>query len=394
MINSVGFLFISNSTKFPPERLALTNPVVIDSFGLYAFRAADKQGMKLYCGLNKTYPEQVKCTNFDIVFYDQHIYRDIFAWKDNKEGYKRLCSFLKEHPDVEIIHCNTPIGGLIGRLCGWKYRKKVIYTAHGFHFFKGAPLKNWLLYYPIEKLLARMTDVLITINKEDYELAKTKFKLRKGGKVVLLPGVGMETSSFSLLKNEHRTIQEELTIDSNSKIGIVVGDLNDNKNVSTIIRAMPLVKSSFHVIICGIGPLEKSLRDLSDKTGVSSRVHFLGFRKDIKELLLLSDIFLFASKREGLPRSTMEAMCAGLPCVVSDIRGNRDLIDTNGGFLIKPNDYEGFADAVNNIFSNPEKSKQMGNYNKNKVKAFDIDSVVNIMFKVLQDLSNNIHGRD
>lgn len=381
-----GFLFISNSTKFSPEKLASLDPIAIDSFGFYAFKAAEALGMKLYCGVNLTYPDKVKCTNFDVTFYNQHIYRDIFAWKDNIEGYKRLCTFLEKHPDIKIIHCNTPIGGLIGRLCGHKYNKKVIYTAHGFHFYKGAPLKNWLLYYPIEKFLARKTDILITINKEDFNLAKRRFKLKNGGEVFLLPGVGIDTQSYNDDNQKQTRLKEVLGINSDSKIGIIVGDLNDNKNVTTLINAVPFINEQFHIIICGQGPLEASLRKLSDDLGVSERVHFLGFRTDIKDLLQMSDIFLFASKREGLPRSTMEAMSAGLPCVVSNIRGNRDLIDEKGGMLIEPTNYHAYADSINSLLSNPSKMKDMSLHNKAKVKDYDIASVVNKMSEILKSL--------
>ena len=193
-----GYLFISNSTKPSGEKAESLEPITIGTFALAAVDAAAKLGFKIYCGVNRSHPEQLTCTNYDVTFYNEHTYRNVFAWKDNWQAYKNLCAFLELHPDIEVIHCNTPIGGVIGRLCGRKYHKKVIYTAHGFHFYKGAPLKNWLLFYPVEKWLARMTDVLITINQEDYELACNRLKLRKGGKVFYIPGVGFNTKDVLL----------------------------------------------------------------------------------------------------------------------------------------------------------------------------------------------------
>lgn len=150
---------------------------------------------------------------------------------------------------------------------------------------------------------------------------------------------------------------------------MVVGDLNDNKNVKTIIKAMSMSPENCHVLICGTGPLEPELRALAVQTNVDRRCHFLGFRSDVKTLLMTSDLFVMASKREGLPRSTMEAMAAGLPCVVSKIRGNVDLIDEGkGGYTIEPNDYEGFAEAINRVLLDGVLAMRMGAYNKIKIK--------------------------
>ena len=98
--------------------------------------------------------------------------------KQNITAYKMLKKIINEN-HYNIIHCNTPMGGVLSRLAGKKERKqgtKIIYTAHGFHFFKGAPLKNWMIYYPIEKYLSKYTDCIITMNQEDYKIASKKFK--------------------------------------------------------------------------------------------------------------------------------------------------------------------------------------------------------------------------
>ena len=370
-----GYLFISNGRKESVEQELSLTPYHTNSFDTASIGAADEMGWTLYRGINRTNAEMLSCIDYPVHFYNQHIYRNVFDIRNNLIAYRNLKRFLQDHPDIKIIHCNTPIGGIMGRICGHWAGAKVIYMAHGFHFYKGAPLINRTIFKLIEKVLARYTDVLITINKEDYEVAQN-FRLKKDGKVVHVSGVGIDLNSFKNIEVDIIKKKIELNLSVDTTLGIVVGDLNANKNVSTLIKALPLIPASFHLLICGKGPLEDDLKKLSYRLGVRDRVHFLGFRSDIKELLFISDMFLFASKREGLPRSIMEAMCCGLPCVVSDIRGNRDLIINNrGGILVAPSDYIGYADAINTIIQDKALAKQMGNHNKEFVKSFSLENV-------------------
>lgn len=384
-----GYLFIANGRVVPREQELSLDPVKTGSFEAPCMYAANELGFKLYMGINRDYADQLKGINYDITFYNQHIYRSIFNIKDISIGYKNLCRFLEEHPDIEIIHCNTPIGGVLGRICGKKYGKKVIYMAHGFHFYKGAPFLNRTLFKLIEKVMALKTDCLITINQEDYEAAQ-KFKLNKGGQVYKVNGVGIDTQSFESIIVDKTEKRRSLGLSDDAFIGIVVGDLNDNKNVGTIIMALPDTPSNVHILICGFGPNEQLLKQQAIKLGVSERCHFLGFRTDVKELLLVSDVFLFASKREGLPRSTMEAMLASLPCVVSKIRGNVDLIeDGKGGFLVSPTDARKFAEAINELASKPEERKQYGDYNRERINSFDIKIVEQQMLDIYKSVFEN-----
>lgn len=380
-----GYLFISNGRVVPREQELSLEPVKTGSFEAPCMYAANELGYKLYMGINREYADQLKSVDYDITFYNQHIYRNIFNLRDIRIGYKNLCRFLEEHPDVDVIHCNTPIGGVLGRICGRKYGKKVIYMAHGFHFYKGAPLLNRTLFKFIEWWMAHKTDCLITINQEDYEAAK-RFKLNKGGQVYKVNGVGIDTQSFESIIVDRTEKRRSLGLPDDAFIGIVVGDLNDNKNVGTILKALPNTPNNVHILICGFGPNERFLKEQTVKLGISERCHFLGFRSDVKELLLLSDVFLFASKREGLPRSTMEAMLAGLPCVVSKIRGNVDLIDDNkGGILVPPKDSSSFASALNKLASNQNLREEFGRYNQQKVKDFDIEIVKQQMIDIYKE---------
>ncbi len=295
----------------------------------------------------------------------------------NLKAYKQLVKIIKEEK-IDYIHCNTPIGGVLGRLAGKKCKvKKVIYQVHGFHFYKGAPKLNWLLYYPIEKWLARYTDALITINKEDFEFATKKIKLRKNGKVYYVPGVGIDSESFSADDCIREKKRNELNIPLDAFVLISVGELNKNKNNGVIISALGKAKNNkIHYVLCGFGELEREFRKQAEKAGLVNNVHFLGYRKDVKELYKMSDCFVMPSYREGLSRSIMEAMSSGLPCIVSKIRGNVDLVNQdNGGYLVKAEDIDGFASAINSLCNDELLCEKMSEYNKKKIKEFDVSVV-------------------
>ena len=297
--------------------------------------------------------------------------------KSNLSAYKQLVEFIKQEK-IDYIHCNTPTGGILGRLAGKKCKvKKVIYQAHGFHFYKGAPKKNWLVYYPVEKWLAKYTDALITINKEDFELASKKFRLRNNGKVYYVAGVGIDSKQYlsdGKLRDEKRA---ELNIPLDAFVIISVGELNENKNNKVIISALEKLKNkNIHYILCGVGDKKDELSAMAQSAGISENIHFLGYRTDIKALYNASDCFVMPSYREGLSRSAMEAMASGLPCILSDIRGNRDLIENgSGGFLCKPDDASGFSEAISKLFSNSLLCEKMKEYNLKKIKDFDTSVV-------------------
>lgn len=381
-----GYIFIANGRIIPVEQYQSKDSVKTGSFEGAAMYAANEMGWKLYQGINRLYADELKGIDYDITFYNQNIYRNIFDIKNNWKGYKSLCKMLEEHPDIEIIHCNTPIGGVIGRLCGKKYGKKVIYTVHGFHFYKGAPLINRTVFKWIEQWMAHYTDLLITINKEDYEAAK-KLSLKIDGRAVFIPGIGIDSNVFNNVSINPIVKKKEIGIPEDAYLCLGVGDLNDNKNVVTMIKAIAKSPESVHLALCGFGPLEGKLRELCQTLNVESRVHFLGFRRDVNELYKVSDFLFMASKREGLPRTTMEAMCAGIPCLCSNIRGNVDLIDEGkGGFLVSPLDADGFAKAITRLIDNPQLREEMGNYNREKVKAFDIEVVKSKMLEIYKSI--------
>lgn len=279
----------------------------------------------------------------------------------------------------DIVHCHTPVAAMCTRLACKKLRKKglrVIYTAHGFHFYKGAPKKNWLLYYTIEKMCSKHTDVLITINKEDYGLAKRKMK---AAKVAYVPGVGINLDKFSVSGINKEAKRCELGIPENSILLLSVGELNGNKNHETVIRAIAGIESVYYVI-AGMGSLEEHLKSVIHEVGLNDRVKLLGYRNDIAELCCTADVFVFPSFREGLSVSVMEAMASGLPVVCSKIRGNTDLIDEKGGALFDPHSIEECRSKINSLIS--VDIKAAGEYNAEKVKSFSQETVSRMMREI------------
>lgn len=237
----------------------------------------------------------------------------------------------------DIVHCHTPVASLCARLGCKKLRKngvKVVYTAHGFHFYKGAPKKNWLIYYTIEKFCSKYTDVLITINKEDYALAQKKFKKPD---IRYVPGVGIDVEKFKNAQVDTLSKREEISVPQNATLLLSVGELNENKNHATVIKALSRIKNdNLYYVIAGRGDKKEELTNLISELGLTNRVRLLGYRQDVLELYKTADIFIHPSFREGLPVSVMEALASGLPVICSNIRGNVDLVDHTCGKTFNP----------------------------------------------------------
>jgi glycosyltransferase involved in cell wall biosynthesis len=278
----------------------------------------------------------------------------------------------------DIVHCHTPLAAMSTRFACMKSRRKgtrVLYTAHGFHFYKGAPLKNWLLFYPVEKICARFTDVLITINQEDYIFAKRHLKAKR---IEYVSGVGVDLKRFGEVTTEKQIKRSELGIPEDKVLLFSIGELNENKNHETIIRA--IANMDVHYMIAGTGKLQVYLQRVIDELMLGDRVKLLGFRNDIGQLCKAADIFVFPSFREGLPVSVIEAMASGLPCVASKIRGNMDLVAAEGGFLCAPDDVHGFANAIKTLSTDMQLCRSMGVFNQSRAKEFDV-LVVNKQLK-------------
>lgn len=318
---------------------------------------------------------------YNVILHHIDLVRNPLSF-NNIKAFNQMVKLLKKE-NFDVIHCNTPIGGMLGRIGGKLAKtKKIIYTAHGFHFYKGAPLINKTIFKWAEMWMARFTDALITINQEDYKTAKD-FRLRKNGNVYYIPGVGVNLSEYQNIEARY-DLRESLGLDENNIILIAMGDLILRKNYSTSIEAIANTNNpNIHFLICGNGPELHNLQSLAKKLNIEKQIHFLGFRSDIKELLAIADIFLFSTFQEGLPRSMMEAMASGLSCIVSNIRGNTDLIENGiGGYLVDSTDIMSFTKYIQILVNNPTKRQEMGAFNKETIKKFDVENIKIEMKKI------------
>lgn len=277
---------------------------------------------------------------------------------ENIKAIKELKKILEEEK-YDIIHCHTPMGAVVTRLAAKKTRKKyntkVIYTAHGFHFYQGASLINWLLFYPVEKYLANYTDTLITINKEDYELAKNKFA-KECKDIQYIPGVGLNIDKFNISMSEKEKVKfkKTLGLKKNDYILTCVARLDKNKNQKFLINAMKKITKKYkniHLLLIGSDELGGHYQNIVNKNDLDSTIHFLGRREDIPQLLKITNIVVSASKREGLPVNVMEALASKIPVVALKCRGMEDLIISGkNGYIV--NNQEEYISKILKIKDN------------------------------------------
>lgn len=305
----------------------------------------------------------------------------------NIEAYFKLKKII-DKGNYDIIHCHTPVGAMISRLAARDARKrgtKIIYTAHGFHFYSGAPAINWILYYPVERWLAKYTDVLVTINQEDYKRARN-FQCNK---VVYIPGVGIDLNKFNTIEFNVNKKREELGISNNDFVVLSVGELTIRKNHKIVLEALSILKNDNKIndiqyLVCGSGPLERELKQLTEKYKISEHVHFLGYRNDISEICKSSDIFVFMSKQEGLPVALMEAMACGIPAVCSNIRGNSDLIANKRNGLIIEFDAKLLSEKIIELKNNDNIRKEYSNEALKKIQDFELSNVLKEMKEIYE----------
>lgn len=314
----------------------------------YEVHVAARDNLAEKNGLAMEYADKV----FDIPFD-----RSPFSTR-NIKAYKELSKVLAQN-EYEIIHTNTPMGGMVTRLAANKYRKKngtkVFYTAHGFHFYKGAPKKNWIIYYPIEKFSSRLTDKLITITEEDYKLASKKFHCQ----VERIHGVGVdEKRYYPVDEAEKQRLREEMGYSDNQRIILNVGELLPNKNQQMAIHMMTeIIKQcpSTTLLIAGNGSEKNNLENLVSELGLQNNVKLLGYVTNLQDYQHIADVCVSCSKREGLPLNIVEAMMSGTPVVATQNRGHRELIrDGESGYLVSVDDTRLMASRVMDLLMDSE----------------------------------------
>lgn len=305
-------------------------------------------------------------------YYQVDFERNVLRVDQNLKVLRQVIFLIRKN-NYTFIHCHTPIGGFIGRVAGQLTHTPTMYTAHGFHFYKGAPKKNWLLYYPIEKICSYMTDVLICINKEDYQLAKRKMKAKR---IEYIPGVGIQTEVNPGNMEERTRLRDKIGVKEKDILLLSVGELNANKNHMVVLDAIKALKNNnVHYGIAGKGDLKEKLSNHGQHLGIGNRVHFLGFQSNIGDWYEAADIFVFPSYREGLSVSLMEAMSHGKPCIVSDIRGNSDLIE-NSDYRFNPGDSAGLNQLIQRLLEQDGLGHRMGQENRETIKGYSVEHVM------------------
>lgn len=332
----------------------------INRFHLPYLELFKKKGWKTYVATGDNIPVEKFCDKKIVLPISRSPYKI-----NNLTAVKELRKVIeKEHFD--IIHCHTPMGGVVARLAARKARKngtRVIYTAHGFHFFTGAPLKNWLLFYPIEKYLAKHTDTLITINQEDYNRAKKKFSKRCHD-IQYVPGVGIDPKKFDfkMTAKEKHELRASLGLKDDDFVMIFPARLDKNKNQGFLIECMPgLIKDNpkIHLLLPGQDELNGKYQKQAKELGVEKNVHFLGRRDDIPQLLKISNLAVSSSKREGLPVNILESAILKKPIVALNCRGINDIIANNPNcYIVVPQDRRVFIKKVIAI----NKTHKLNNY--------------------------------
>lgn len=295
----------------------------------------------------------------------------------NIRAYYQIKELLKLK-NYDIVHVHTPVAAFITRMALRKQKVKVVYTAHGFHFYKGAPLINWLVYYPLESIAARWTDTFVTINNEDYLRAK-KFKMREGGKVKLIHGVGIDPRRYELKGFNRDGYREMLGLSNEDFVILILAELNKNKNHIQIIKAMELLKDKYpniKVLCGGKGPLEGFLKEKVQQMELTHHVHFIGFREDVRELISSCDCVGLFSKREGLGKCLLEGMLFNKLLLATNTRGPRQIIKNNeNGFLVEVNDYHSTANLIERMYLNYTNKVNL-NPVSHLVDSYKIDNVL------------------
>lgn len=292
--------------------------------------------------------------------------------KRNLTAYKQLKKII-DAENYDAVHTNTPVGGIIGRLAARKARKsgcKVIYTAHGFHFFKGGPIKSWLIYYPIEKFMCRYTDMLITINNEDYALAKAHFKIQAAH----IHGIGANSGKYQTVSDDaHIALKKQLGYEGTALL-LCTGELNANKNQVTAIRAMPdVVKNvpNAKLLLAGNGPLASQLEDEVKRLGMTDFIELLGYKTNLQEYVNAADLIVSCSRREGLPVNIIEGMLCEKAVVASINRGHKELVEDGvTGYLLPPDDPQKFSEKITALLADSKVSHEMGRAGKEKAAAY------------------------
>ncbi|MEE0859631.1 MAG: glycosyltransferase family 4 protein [Acutalibacteraceae bacterium] len=313
---------------------------------------------------------------------------------DNIKAISELKEIIKAE-QYDIIHCHTPMGAVAARVAAKqaKSKAKIIYTAHGFHFFKGASKLNWMFFYPVEKILAHYTDTLVTINNEDYELAtKKKFKVKN--EIVKINGVGVDLSKFIVATNEMKTeLRKEYGYNEDEFLLIYPADYSYRKNHEMLFDTVYKLKDKIPTIKVLMPGQQKKLEEYKKYVadlGIEKHISMLGYRRDIHKLITLSDISVSTSRQEGLPVNLIEALAIGKPIVATNVRGNSDLVENGvNGFLVELNNSDQMAEKILEIYNNSQLAEKMRKEAVKMSKKYSFQNVNKSLVEIYQKYGVN-----
>lgn len=340
---------------------------------------------------NHGYEVHVACSGYeDLPFVDK--YWDI-PFERSPFSTKHFNAFrqLKKVIDKEnfcLINCHTPMTSVLTRLASIKARKngtKLLYTAHGFHFFKGASFINWLLFYPIELYLTKITDAIICINQEDFKLIQKKGSSNCA--YYIIPGIGVNNSRFfKISTTQKNALRSKFNFKKDELLLIYAAEYIPRKNHKFIVNTVkkrPRIFKNTKILFAGKGELENSLKEMVNREGLENKIKFLGFRKDIDQIYQMCDVGISASKQEGLGLNLIEEMMCGLPIIATVDRGHKEVVDHKvNGFLYPQNDEKQFCKSVLILKNKPDVTKQFSINAVAKAQKFELSNSVRIMTKI------------
>lgn len=339
------------------------------------------KGYEVHAAANPDHGRKEEIEEMGVICWDIPFSRSPYQLS-NFTAVRKLIKLFRKHY-FDLIHVHTPVAAFLVRYTAKKCKQgSVLYTAHGFHFYKGAPIQNWLIYYMAEKLARRWTDGLIVMNKEDYQNGQ-RLGFKENESLFFAHGVGVSLDQYSV--NEDVNVREQLGIKKNDVVVTYIAELNHNKNHLFLLRNWKKIlqyNSNVHCLIVGKGEKETELKKYVEQNHLKN-IHFLGFRNDIPMILSDSDIITLLSFREGLPRCVMEAMASRKPLVVTNIRGSRDLVKHGvNGFVVDLEDDQSLIESFVKLINDKKLREQMGQASLNEVQPYSLTNVLHEMQRI------------
>lgn len=355
-----------------------TVPITIRSFLLPYIQHFKNLGWQVD-GMAQGISATPECVSACDRVWDIQWSRNVLDPRNLLAGVSRVQAVVKAG-NYDLVHVHTPIAAFVTRYALKDFPKtKVIYTAHGFHFYRGGNFLKNAIFFNLEKLAGGWTDYLITINREDETVAK-KNQFLASERIYFTRGIGVDTNYYTdsrVADSDVRRVRQELNLATDDSLLLSIAEFTPRKRHRDLIEALAkLSHPQVHLALAGEGPLKDEIKQLAVKLGIVERVHFLGFRTDIPTLIQAASAVLLISQQEGLPRSVMEAMCLNTPVIGSDIRGTRDLLEDGCGLLVDVGDTEAIAQAMAQVVEEPEKSAIMAQKAQAKIADYDLQQII------------------